>query len=73
MPNPIDRIPKFHPAVGALLLAAFLFGFLIFFDLVVLEESFEDVWEGALTSAIVISAFHGLFTYRMRKKRDDEA
>lgn len=60
--------PRFHPLVGGLLLAAFLFGFLLVFDLLVLNEALADVWAGALTTAVVISAFQTLFVSSIRRR-----
>ncbi len=68
-------VPRFHPVVGGLLLAAFLFGFLIAFDLLVLNEALADIWAGALTTAIVISAFQTMFVSSARRRaaeRDTE-
>ena len=56
--------PRFHPLVGGILLAAFLFGFLLVFDLLVLNEALADVWAGALTTAVVIGAFQTISSRR---------
>ncbi len=60
--------PRFHPLVGGILLAAFLFGFLLVFDLLVLDEALADVWAGALTTAVVISAFQTMFVASARRR-----
>lgn len=60
--------PRFHPLVGGILLAAFLFGFLIVFDLLVLNEALADIWASALTTAVVISAFQTMFVSSLRRR-----
>lgn len=63
------RLPRLHPALGGLLMGAFLFLFLIVFDLFVLGEPFAGVWQGALLTALVISAFQAMFVASGRRRR----
>jgi membrane protein involved in colicin uptake len=65
--NPLDRIPRLHPALFALVLVAILFGILILKDLFVSNEALKDVWQGDLTTAVVVSAFYSLFANRIRQ------
>lgn len=63
------RVPRLHPALGGLLMAAFIFSFLIVFDLLVLSEPFAAVWQGALLTAVVVSAFQAMFVASGRRRR----
>lgn len=50
-------------------MAAFIFSFLIVFDLLVLSEPFAAVWQGALLTAVVVSAFQAMFVASGRRRR----
>ncbi|MEO8323586.1 MAG: hypothetical protein ABI571_05550 [Actinomycetota bacterium] len=65
----LPRVPRLHPALGGLLMGAFLFSFLIVFDLLVLGEPFASVWQGALFTAVVVSAFQAMFVASGRRRR----